>query len=227
MELLTGALRGSMSELIGSFLTVFVGLFPIVNPLGMAPIFLRLTSDATAATRARLAWQIAFGGFVLMAVSLFVGSHILAFFGLTITAVQIAGGLVVMAAGWRMLQQGSDARAQAHHTPEPDDTIMRRAFFPLTMPLTVGPGTISVAITLGTRGAETTRLVWTATGGLLAALAVAATIYLSYRFAANLLRRLGETGTDIFMRLSAFILLCLGVQIVTNGVAGLPFLVGK
>ena len=136
MELLTGALRGSMSELIGSFLTVFVGLFPIVNPLGMAPIFLRLTSDATAATRARLAWQIAFGGFVLMAVSLFVGSHILAFFGLTITAVQIAGGLVVMAAGWRMLQQGSDARAQAHHTPEPDDTIMRRAFFPLTMPLT-------------------------------------------------------------------------------------------
>jgi len=69
--------------------------------------------------------------------------------------------------------------------------------------------------------------VWTATGGLLAALAVAATIYLSYRFAANVLRRLGETGTDIFMRLSAFILLCLGVQIVTNGVAGLPFLVGK
>jgi multiple antibiotic resistance protein len=93
-----------MNELTGSFLTVFAGLFPIVNPLGMAPIFLRLTSDATEQIRAKLAWQIAVGGFALMAVSLFVGSHILSFFGLTIAAVQIAGGLVIMTAGWRMLQ---------------------------------------------------------------------------------------------------------------------------
>jgi multiple antibiotic resistance protein len=216
-----------MPELVASFLTVFVGLFPIVNPLGMAPIFLRLTADASARTRANLAWQIAVGGFVLMAVSLFIGSHILKFFGLTINAVQIAGGLVVMAAGWRMLQQGNDPRAQEQHAAEPEETIMRRAFFPLTMPLTVGPGTISVAITLGTRGAETERLLMTAAGGLLAALAVAAAIYLSYRFAANVLRRLGETGTDIFMRLSAFVLLCLGVQIVTNGLAALPFIAGE
>lgn len=216
-----------MTELIATFLTVFVGLFPIVNPLGMAPIFLRLTSEATQETRARLAWQISVGGFVLMAVSLFIGSHILVFFGLTITAVQIAGGLVVMAAGWRLLQQGSDARERVQQSPGSDETIMRRAFFPLTMPLTVGPGTISVAITLGTRGAGTTHLFWTAAGGLLAALAVTVTIYLSYRFAASVLRILGETGTDIFMRLSAFILLCLGVQIVTNGLAGLSFLAGK
>ena len=217
-----------MTELAASFLTVFVGLFPIVNPLGMAPIFLRLTSDATEQTRAKLAREVAIGGFVLMAVSLFIGSHILAFFGLTITAVQIAGGLVVMAAGWRMLQQGHDARVrEPQQAPASEDTIMRRAFFPLTMPLTVGPGTISVAITLGTRGAETKRLLMTAAGGLLAAVAVAVTIYLSYRFATSVLRWLGETGTDIFMRLSAFILLCLGVQIVANGLAGLPFLKGQ
>ena len=220
-----------MNELLASFLTVFVGLFPIVNPLGMAPIFLRLTSDATERTRAKLAWHVAVDGFVLMAVSLFIGSHILAFFGLTIMAVQIAGGLVVMTAGWRMLQQGNDAhvreRQSAAADDSDDDSIMRRAFFPLTMPLTVGPGTISVAITLGTRGAETERLLMTAIGGLVAVLAVAATIYLSYRFATGVLRRLGQTGTDIFMRLSAFILLCLGVQIVTNGLAALPFLGGK
>jgi len=216
-----------MSELIASFLTVFVGLFPIVNPLGMAPIFLRLTAETSARTRARLAWRVAVGGFALMAVSLFIGSHILAFFGLTITAVQIAGGLVVMAAGWRLLMQGDDTRAREQQAAAPDDdTMMRRAFFPLTMPLTVGPGTISVAITLGTTGAETSNLLWTAAGGLLAALAVAGTIYLSYRFAAGILRRLGETGTDVFMRLSAFILLCLGVQILTNGIAGLPFFAG-
>ena len=213
-----------MSELVASFLTVFVGLFPIVNPLGMAPIFLRLTSDASESTRAKLAWKIAVGGFALMAVSLFIGSHILAFFGLTVPAVQIAGGLVVVAGGWRLLQQGNDARVREQQSSVADDAMMmRRAFFPLTMPLTVGPGTISVAITLGTRGAETPRLLPTAAGGLLAALAVSATIFLSYRFASGVLRRLGETGPDIFMRLSAFILLCLGVQIVTNGIAALPY----
>jgi multiple antibiotic resistance protein len=215
-----------MSEFLAAFLSVFVGLFPIVNPLGMAPIFLRMTDGSSATARARLAWRIAAGGFCLMAVSLFIGSHILAFFGLTITAVQIGGGLVVMAAGWRLLLQGDDAKERAQRATRIDDeAMMHRAFFPLTMPLTVGPGTISVAITLGTRGAYAEHLAWVAAGGLLAALAVALTIYLSYRFAAGVLRFLGETGTDVFMRLSAFILLCLGVQIMTNGIAGLPFLV--
>src|SRR5262249_26238762 len=123
-------------------------------------------------------------------------------------------------------QQGNEARVKEHQVTISDDVIMRRAFFPLTMPLTVGPGTISVAITLGTRGAETKSLLMTAAGGLIAALAVAATIYLSYRFATTVLRWLGGPGTAIFMRLSAFILLFLGVQIVTNGLALLPFLGG-
>ena len=118
------------------------------------------------------------GGFVLMAVSLFIGSHILAFFGLTITAIQIGGGLVVMAAGWRLLMQGDDTRAREQPAAAPDEeTMMRRAFFPLTMPLTVGPGTISVAITLGTQAAGTEHIFWKAAGGVLAALAVAGTNY--------------------------------------------------
>lgn len=215
-----------MHELITAFLAVFVGLFPIVNPLGMAPIFLRLTADASDRTRAVLAWQIAFGGFVLMAISLFIGSHILAFFGLTITAVQIAGGLVVMASGWRLLQQGNDTREREQQAPVPETLIMRRAFYPLTLPLTVGPGSISVAMTLGTRGINAQYPLLVAFGGLLGALAVAGAIFLSYRFAPSVLKRLGENGTDIFMRLSAFILLCLGVQILTNGLASLPFMKG-
>jgi multiple antibiotic resistance protein len=105
--------------------------------------------------------------------------------------------------------------------------MMEHAFFPLTMPLTVGPGTISIAITLGTRGAYAQSLAWVAAGGLLATLVVSLTIFLCYRFAASVLRYLGETGTDIFMRLSAFILLCLGVQIVTNGALALPMFAGK
>jgi multiple antibiotic resistance protein len=105
--------------------------------------------------------------------------------------------------------------------------VASRAFFPLTMPLTVGPGTISVAITLGTRGAHVERLAAVAAGSMIAVLAVAFIIYLSYRFAGDVLRYLGETGTDVFMRLSAFILLCLGVQIMTNGISDLPFLVNR
>jgi multiple antibiotic resistance protein len=214
-----------MSQVIASFLTVFVGLIPIVNPLGMAPIFLRMTSGASSATRAALAWRVAVYGFVLMVVSLFIGSHILAFFGLTLPAVQVAGGLVVMAAGWRLLQQGGDVETRQSQSPAvPDEVMMSHAFFPLTLPLTVGPGSISVAITIGTTGATeaaTKGLLPLAIGAIGAALAVAASIYVSYRFAYGILRWLGETGTDIFLRLSAFVLLCLGVQILWNGVNAL------
>ena len=214
----------SLSLLATSFLTVFVGLLPIVNPLGMAPIFLRLTAGSSAETRAKLAWLIALYGFALMVVSLFVGSHILAFFGLTVPAVQIAGGLVVMAAGWRLLQQGDDTGSRERQSAVGDEAMLRHAFFPLTMPLTVGPGTISVAITLGNKGAAAHELLPLGIGALAATLTVAAAIYVSYRFAERVLRLLGESGTDIFLRLSAFILLCLGVQILTNGLGALPWL---
>jgi len=222
MPSMCGQRRNAMSEAVQAFLTIFVGLFPIVNPLGMAPIFLRLTSDSTQAVRSRLSWRIAAGSFFLMIVSLFIGSHILEFFGLTLTAVQIGGGLVVMAAGWRLLQQGSDASDRRQQVGSVDEeTMMDRAFFPLTMPLTVGPGTISVAITLGTRAQSAENMAWVTAGALIAVLSVSLTIYLSYRFAAGVLHYLGKTGTDVFMRLSAFILLCLGVQILTNGITGL------
>jgi multiple antibiotic resistance protein len=216
-----------MSQVVTSFLTVFAGLIPIVNPLGMAPIFLRMTAGASGRTRAALAWRVAFYGFVLMVVSLFIGSHILAFFGLTLPAVQVAGGLVVMSAGWRLLQQGGDVESRQSQTPVPDEVVMSHAFFPLTLPLTVGPGTMSVAITIGTTGATKAHgagLLPLAIGAIGAALAVAASIYVSYRFAYSILHWLGETGTDIFLRLSAFVLLCLGVQILWNGINALILL---
>jgi multiple antibiotic resistance protein len=217
-----------MPEAVAAFLGVFLGLFPIVNPLGMAPIFLRLTAGSSQDIRSRLAWRIAANGFILMSASLFIGSHILAFFGLTITAVQIGGGLVVMAAGWRLLQQGNNVSDRAEQAASSDETtIMDGAFFPLTMPLTVGPGTISVAITLGTRGSNMDYPAWVVAGALLAVIAVSATIYLSYRYAARVLHYLGRTGTDVLMRLSAFILLCLGAQILTNGIVALPIFTGS
>ena len=217
-----------MHQVLIAFLGVFAGLFPIVNPLGMAPIFLRLTHGSSPSVRSRLAWRIAAGSFFLMAVSLFIGAYILAFFGLTVSAVQIGGGLVVMAAGWKLLQQGSNvSEREDQATGSNEELMMDRAFFPLTMPLTVGPGSISVALTLGTRGSNADFSGWVTIGALLAVIAVAGTIYVSYRFAAWILNYLGRTGTEVFMRLSAFILLCLGAQILISGVTGLPIFAAK
>lgn len=210
-----------MSHLTTAFLSVIIGLFPIVNPLGMAPIFLQMTEDFSSHARAALAWRVAFGGFLLMIGSFFIGSHVLAFFGLTMPAVQVAGGLVVLAAGWRMLQQGDDAPSRGSQSKLPDNVALTRAFFPLTMPLTVGPGTISVAITLGAKGAQGDKLIYYVAGGILGCLVIALAIYLCYRFAEKVLGRLGEAGTDVVLRLTAFILLCLGVQIVWRGLTSM------
>lgn len=204
-----------------AFLSVVIGLFPIVNPLGMAPIFLRLTQDSSREIRAALAWRVAVGGFALMAVSLFVGSHILAFFGLTVPAVQVGGGVVVVASGWRMLQQGDDSSERKQRSRLNDNTVFDRAFFPLTLPLTVGPGAISVAITLGARSSDSAYPLAVTLGAIMGVAAVALAIYLCYANADRVLGRMGAVGTDIVVRLSAFILLCLGVQIMWNGVSSM------
>ena len=210
-----------MSHLVTSFLAVVAALFPIVNPLGMVPVFTQLTEGSTDQTRAVLAWRIAVGGLALMLGALFVGSYILAFFGLTVPAVQVAGGLVVVSTGWRLLYQGDAERLGGQHDKVPADVILRRSFFPLTMPLTVGPGTISVAIALGSRSAHSTELLLDAAGAIAGSLLVAASIYVCFRYATRVFRILGPEGTDVVVRLSAFILMCLGIQILWNGITDL------
>jgi len=207
-----------MSHIATSFLAVLVALFPIVNPLGMIPVFIQLTEGSDDRLRAALAGRIAFNGLMLMIGALFVGSHILAFFGLTVPAVQIAGGLVVVTTGWRLLYQGDVERATAREKVA-DEHMLRRAFFPLTMPLTVGPGTISVAIALGARSADSDAIVLDGIGAFVATIVVAASIYVCYRYGARVARLLGPDGTDVVVRLSAFILICLGLQILWNGLA--------
>ncbi|HEX7128366.1 MAG TPA: MarC family protein [Thermodesulfobacteriota bacterium] len=207
-------------------LLVFAALFPIVNPLGMAPIFATMTADATPDTRRVLARAVATNGFVLLLVSFFAGSYVLAFFGLQVPAVQVAGGLIVTASGWRLLTQETlDAARRATAEREADRAVLGRAFYPLTMPLTVGPGSIAVAVTLGTDSRATRaplRIELAQDLGAIIGIAlVAGTILVSFRSANRLGALLGETGMSVFMRLSAFILVCIGIQITWNGVSGL------
>jgi MarC family membrane protein len=131
------------------FFLVYAGLFPIVNPVGNAPIFLALTRDCTDRERHALALRVAIDGFFLLLGSLLVGSYVLEFFGITLPVLRIAGGVVVTAFGWTLLQAREDLEDQriAEGARGPDAAT--DAFYPLTMPLTVGPGAISVAIALG------------------------------------------------------------------------------
>ena len=196
-------------------------LLPIVNPLGGAPIFLAKTTDLTSEEHDDLARRVAINCFVLLLVSTFIGAFVLDFFGLSIPAVQVAGGAVVCAMGWNLLNEPDRPPTAAQdaaraHTPA---DLARRAFYPLTMPLTVGPGSISVAITLGaTPPAGIRAQVMTAIAHIIGMFVVAIIIFLCYRYAETLLRRLGDVGTVVVTRLAAFILLCVGVQITWNGV---------
>jgi multiple antibiotic resistance protein len=205
---------------VHAFLFVALALFPIVNPLGMAPIFLSYTAGVDHATRARLARRVAYNSFMLATASLLVGSHVLKFFALSLPAVQIGGGLVVAATGWRLLNRGEeDAKARAPAASA--ESVMAGAFYPLTMPLTVGPGSIAIMLTIGSSApnalTNSRELLLEAAGGLMGVAAVTWSIYLSYRYADRVLARLGPSGINVLLRLSAFVLLCLGVQILLNG----------
>src|SRR5580658_6800954 len=140
---------GPLSELAKYTLLIVGALFPIVNPIGNTPIFLSLTRGLTSQGRTVLARMIAVNGLILILGSIFVGTHILAFFGISLPVVQVSGGLILLAAGWNMLRKEDDSNAGTPKKPCNEADYEKQAFYPLTLPLTVGPGSISVAITLG------------------------------------------------------------------------------
>jgi multiple antibiotic resistance protein len=211
-----------LAEFVETALLIVGALFPIVNPLGNVPIFLSMTSGFTSGMRTVLARKIALNGFVLLVISILIGTNILAFFGISLPVVQVGGGTVVIATAWTLLnRKDEDRQHESKHAASPSD-LSQRAFYPLTLPLTVGPGSISVAITLGANRPPGNEPHWSyLTAAILGAAVVAVTIYLSYRFAQTLGRALGDTAMSVGIRLSSFILLCIGVQIGWNGVSAL------
>ena len=198
-------------------------LFPIVNPIGNTPIFLSLTRGLSQRGRTALARMIALNGLILILTSIFIGTHILAFFGISLPVVQVGGGLIVITTGWSLLRQSDDdGEARDDHRECNESDYTRRAFYPLTLPLTVGPGSISVAIAVGANQAEGSQWRWHLIAGMLLGSAlISASIYLSYRFAERLGRVLGESAMNVIIRLSSFILVCIGVQILWNGLSTL------
>lgn len=217
-----------MTDVLNAFLLVYAGLFPIINPIGGAPIFLGLTRHCSDHERHLLARQVAINGFVLLLGSLLIGSHVLQFFGITLPVVRIAGGLVVTAFAWKLLHSGEEIDDSSAARDVTGKVTSADAFYPLTMPLTVGPGSISVAITLGSQRPEQAigagRLVLLGGAAVAGLVATALTIYICYRFAENVVAALGTGGTNVLVRLSAFILLCIGIQIIWAGYSALAAL---
>jgi multiple antibiotic resistance protein len=210
-------------------LTAFMTLFPVVNPVGCAPIFLALTQQYPVSTQQMLSRKVAFYGFALLAISCLFGSLILEFFGISLPVIQIAGGIVVASAGWGLLNQKDDADKTAAASQTTLDDAMEHAFYPLTLPITVGPGCISIAITIGAHlrhqagpGFEHgyPRHFIAAISGMFL---LCVLVWFCYSRANRLVKVLGKNGTAILVRLSAFILFAIGVQILWNGLgAAIP-----
>jgi multiple antibiotic resistance protein len=209
-------------NLIGQTLLVFATLFPIVNPVGGAPVFLAMTEGLGDAERAQLARRIAVNAFLLVLGSIFVGTHVIGFFGLSVPVIRVGGGILVCSVAWDLLRSEDAGRPETPlRRPTPAE-LAARAFYPMTLPLTVGPGSISVAITLGAQVPSSVSA-WAITivGSAVGTILLAVSIYALFRYAERLTRAIGPTGTQVLLRLTAFILLCIGVQIVWSGVLAL------
>jgi len=209
-----------MHTLAAAFLVTFAALFPIVNPLEGAPLFYVLTRELPQERQHVLARQVAFNGLALLLGSMVLGPWLLVFFGIELPVVRIAGGLVVTSLGWKLLSQEQWSDHPSHQVPQ-DAMARAGAFYPLTMPLTVGPGSMSVAVSIGSRkpvsGFNLTDFALYGVGAACGLVAVAISIYVAYRFAGNLSRFLGTSGIEVLVRLSAFILMCIGIEFLWSG----------
>jgi multiple antibiotic resistance protein len=214
--------------MLDTYLLILAALFPVVNPPGSALVFLAMTKRASTVTRHLLARRVAINSFFVMAGSLLVGAFILQIYGISVPVLRVAGGLVVAVSGWTLLNAGS---SKEEDTLSADTKVeyASQAFYPLTLPLTTGPGTIAVMVSLGlSRSAysghrEDFEFI---VAGLLATLTIAVTIYLCFSFSDWVAKVLGKGGVDITVRLSAFILFCIGVQIIWTGISDLIQAVG-
>jgi len=216
-----------LTQLSAAVLLIVGAVLPVVNPLTDAPIFLRMTIGCDEPTRSLLASRIALYSFFLLLGSLLLGSFLLRVLGISIPVVQVAGGAVVCGLSWSLLADSpkpSEVTMDAIHAKT---FALGRIITPLTLPMTIDAGSISVAITVGANHAHSIK---SAAIQLVAAVIGAAilsmTILLTYRYAHRVSKHIGNIGMKVIVRLSALIMLCIGVSISWNGIKGLLLEIG-
>jgi len=211
-----------ITQLTASVFLIVGVVLPVVNPLADAPIFLRMTLGCDEPTRAFLANRIALYSFFLLLGSILFGSLVLRIFGISIPVVQVAGGAIVCALSWSLLTDTSkptDVILDASHAKT---FALGRVITPLTLPMTIDAGSISVAITVGANHAHSIKsTAIQLVAALIGAAIIAMTILLTYRYAHSVSKHIGNIGMKVIVRLSAFIMLCIGVSISWNGIKSL------
>ncbi|HUB14750.1 MAG TPA: MarC family protein [Acetobacteraceae bacterium] len=207
-----------MHPALNAFLLGFPALFSIVNPISGAFIFREVTLHRPQ-DRARVARLVALYSLIVMSVALWAGSYVLAFFGISLAALRVAGGVVVAMSAWHLLNEPEHNEARKQDQAAPAHGAEDVALFPLTIPFTTGPGTIAVAVALGSSHPEDTfDLVAFFLGMTAATVALAGVIWIAYGSSDRISRLMGPRGSRTVTRLAAFLLLCIGVQILITGV---------
>jgi multiple antibiotic resistance protein len=209
-----------------AFLLSFTALLPLINPIGSALIFLGLVGDEPETVYRQLAWKIALATFLFLIAIEFLGSVLLRFFGITLPIIQVTGGLVIAATAWTLLfEKDGDAHARGKHQEiagctMPDD-FSAKVFYPFTFPITAGPGSLVVMVTLSAHAATKglTDTIAYHSGIILAAIALSASVYFCYGYAPRLIKAVSAATVHGILRIIAFILMCIGVQIAWNGIA--------
>lgn len=218
----------TLTQSIQHFLIIipvtFMALFHVVNPIGSGVLFLNLTPNADNKLRRTIARKIAFNSLALMLIVLLGGVYILKLFGITIPVVQMCGGFMILTMGWNALASDSDKQISKADdlmkgTVNSDTQYRNQAFYPFTFPFTVGPGSIAVTLTIS---AETIQNapgsdLLNYTGAIISIVLVALTIYICYSSADYLLSKMNEQVRMVLMKILSFILLCIGGQIIFNG----------
>jgi multiple antibiotic resistance protein len=209
-----------MSGIVQTYLLALSALFSIVNPIGSALIFSQVIGNRSHLERQQLARKISFYSAIVMLGALWGGAYILSFFGITLSALRIAGGLVVAVNAWHLLQAPERHEEKKQQQALEAEGIDEVAFFPLTIPFTAGPGTISVAIAIGSNlPISKPGALPLVAGASAAAITVAALVWLAYGSADRLMALLGPARARVLSRLAAFLLLCVGTQIALSGIA--------
>jgi multiple antibiotic resistance protein len=207
------------------FALAFSALLPVANPLGSALMFVGCVGDAPGSVYRDLARRIAISTMLFMLVIELVGTGLLEFFGISLPVVQVAGGLVLASMGWSLLnQKESETNPDSAKVGKVSlESLEQKIFYPLTFPITVGPGCIVVMLTLTAHVTKRSVLedLLGHVGILLGVVGLSLTIFLSYRYAPEITKRISPQTAHGILRIVAFVLLCIGVQITWNGVEAL------
>lgn len=209
-----------------AFLIAFTALLPLTNPLGSSLVVMGMVGEAPPAAYKSLARKVALNNVLFLVVIQLVGSAILNFFGISLPIVQVSGGLVIASIGWSMLNE-KDATATARDKQEvaaldPEQTLrslQQQAFYPFTFPVTSGPGVLVVMLTLSARFSAGTlpQDIMEHLGLLLAVSVLSLLVYLCYGYAPRIKAAIAPSTVHGILRIVAFILICIGVQIAWNG----------